>query len=71
MSTHHISEVLEEYFKTRAREDLDSIELNGIEDFADSGGIQEIGALIELGAMTFGEVYMAQHEYLINTLWRN
>lgn len=68
---HHISEILREFYKERAREDLYSIAYNGIEDIYDSGGKDELGFLLQEGALSFEDIYRAQHAFLTNTLWRN
>lgn len=67
----HISDVLDEFFKDRAREDLASIAYNGVFDVLDSGAIDEFVALIDLGYMNSGDIYKAHHDYLVNNLWKN
>ncbi|MEK6860098.1 MAG: hypothetical protein AABX54_04765 [Nanoarchaeota archaeon] len=68
---YHISEVLREFYDDRARENLASIVINGIHDIVDSGGKPELFALMELGAMTSGDIYRAHHKFLSDSLWRN
>lgn len=71
MGLYHISEVLKEFYEDRAREDLISIAIHGIHDIVDSGGKPELFALMELGAMTSGDIYRSHHKFLLDGLWRN
>ncbi|VVB78201.1 Uncharacterised protein [uncultured archaeon] len=71
MVVSHISEVLREFYEDRAREDLDSITVNGLSDILDSGAEHEIAFLLQCNAFSSYEIKRAQHEYLVNTLWRN
>ena len=71
MVVQHISEVLREFYEDRAREDLDSIVVNGLVDVLDSGAEDEIIFLLQCNAFSSYEIKRAQYEYLVNTLWRN
>lgn len=71
MAVKHISEVLREFYEDRAREDLDSIAVNGLKDVLDSGAEDELCFLMQLQALSLYEIERARYEYLVNTLWRN
>ena len=71
MTVQHISEVLKEFYEDRAREDLASIAYNGLDDVLDSGGEDEIIALMQLGFMDQYDISRVQHRFLTYNLWNN
>jgi len=71
MGLYHISEILNELYYKKAQEDLALIELEGFFNPDNSDRIPELSALVELGAVTIGDIEMANEKYLMNTLWRN